>query len=127
MNIELTDGTTTATFTLIRPPLVIGTIEGATDIVTLDNNMSTYFTYNKRQWAVEMAYMSEAEFNTLKGFYDRQWTLFQYPLLSIDHFSVVNIPVRMYLDTQNVIDNCGTIENVQVRFRESIQMPDWSS
>jgi hypothetical protein len=89
--------------------------------------MSTYFTYNKRQWAVEMAYMSEAEFNTLKGFYDRQWTLFQYPLLSIDHFSVVNIPVRMYLDTQNVIDNCGTIENVQVRFRESIQMPDWSS
>ena len=121
MNIELTDTLGFDSFGLVAPPAQISTIEGATDIVTLDNNLSTYFTENKREWSNSWSYMSEAEYSTLKGYYDRQWTTFQFPLLTIDQLNVSNQVVRMYLNTQSVINNCGLVEGVEVRFRETVQ------
>ena len=121
MNIELIDTLGFDSFGLVAPPAQISTIEGATDIVTLDNNLSTYFTENKREWSNSWSYMSEAEYSTLKGYYDRQWTTFQFPLLTIDQLNVSNQVVRMYLNTQSVINNCGLVEGVEVRFRETVQ------
>jgi hypothetical protein len=66
--------------------------------------------------------MKESEYNELKGYYDRQFTLFKYPQLSIDYLNVNNIPVRMTLNTQEIIDNCGTIQNIEVSFRETKQL-----
>ena len=121
MNIELTDTLGFDSFGLVAPPAQISTIEGATDIVTLDNNLSTYFTENKREWSNSWSYMSEEEYSTLKGYYDRQWTTFQFPLLTIDQLNVSGQVVRMYLNTQSVINNCGLVEGVEVRFRETVQ------
>jgi hypothetical protein len=127
IQIVLTDDTLSYTFQSLEVPLTVSTLEGAVDVVTLDNNMSTYFTANKRQWTHTWAYMTETEYNVLKGFYDRQWTLYKYPNLTIADLSVSAIPVRMSLNPQNIIDHCITVNDVTVTFRESIQMPDEGS
>lgn len=121
--IELTDSTGKLTLPPLAPPLKTTPIEGAKDVQTLDNNISTYLTANKRQWGHIWPYMSEDDFNALKGYYDRQWTDYKYPLLTIGHYNIINVPVRMYLEAQNTIDYCGTVESVTVTFRETRQLP----
>ena len=126
IQLTLTDSSTSKVLPLLSPPLSVDTVEGATDVVTLDMNVSTYFTYNKSLWTHEWSYMSESDFNDLKGFYDRQFTLYKYPLLTITGTGaadVTSVPVRMTLNPRQIIDNCGTVEKVQVSFRESRQMP----
>lgn len=120
--IQLSDSAATSIMPLLNVPLTEGQIEGATDVTTLDMNIYTDFFVKKRLWSHTWRYMSETDFNTLKGFYDRQFTLFQYPELTISELGVEDIVVRMTLSPQNIIDNCGTVENVQVTFRETVQM-----
>lgn len=111
------------TATLELPPLEVGfatsTIESAQDVQTADNNISTYFTPNKRQWTHTWNYLSEAQFNEIKGFYDRQFTLYKYPLLTVGDDDVTNVPVRMYLDPKRVIDDCNIIQGVTITLRET--------
>lgn len=104
------------------PPLREQVIEGATDITTLDLNVYTDFFATKRQWSNTLAKMSEDDFNQLKAFYDRQWTLFQYPSISIPDLGVEDVVVRMSLSPRDVVNNCGMVENVGIDFRETIQM-----
>lgn len=122
IEIRLTDDTGSTTFQTLEVPLKIQTIEGATDVQTLDYNVYTDFLAQKRVWSHTWAYMTETEYNKLKGYYDRQFTLFEYPQLSIDYFSVANVPVRMTLNPREVIDYCGTVQNVEVTFRETKQL-----
>lgn len=123
--IQLTDDIADETMPRLNIPLVEEDIEGATDVVTLDMNVYTDFFAKKRQWSHQWAYISETEFNTLKGFYDRQFTLFKYPMLTISEQGVNLVVVRMSLSPRRIVDNCGTVENVEVVFRETIQMSDW--
>lgn len=121
IEMTLTDGTGSDTLALLNVPLTEATIEGAVDVQTLDNNISTYFTDNKRSWSHTWAYMTKDEYDTLKGYYDRQWVTYLYPLLTISQLSISNIPVRMYLEPKNIIDNCETVQGVTVSFRETGQ------
>lgn len=122
IELELTDATGTATLQMLEVPLSIKTIEGATDVQTLDYNVYTDFLTQKRVWSHTWAYMDEDDYNILKGYYDRQFTLFEYPELSIDYYSVANVPVRMTLNQQEVINFCGRVQNVEVTFRETKQL-----
>lgn len=126
IELSLTDSSTSLTLPILSPPLSEAVLEGSKDVLTLDMNVSTYFTYNKRQWSHTWSYLSEADYNLVKGFYDRQFTLYKYPLLTITgagSADVSNVPVRMTIKPRNIIDNCGTVEGVEVNFRESRQMP----
>ena len=125
--IQLTDDVADEVMPLLNVPLTEGIIEGTTDVITLDMNLYTQFTAKKRLWTHSWAYMSEADFNTLKGFYDRQFSLFKYPLLTISEQGVEDVVVRMTLSPRNIIDNCGTVEDVEVSFRETVQNTDGSS
>jgi hypothetical protein len=122
IELELTDATGTATLQMLEVPLSIKTIEGATDVQTLDYNVYTDFLAQKRVWSHTWAYMDESDYNILKGYYDRQFTLFEYPELSIDYYNVANVPVRMTLNQQEVINFCGRVQNVEVTFRETRQL-----
>lgn len=122
IDIKLTDATGTATLQMLEVPLSIKTIEGATDVQTLDYNVYTDFLTQKRVWSHTWAYMDEDDYNILKGYYDRQFTLFEYPELSIDYYSVANVPVRMTLNQREVINFCGRVQNVEVTFRETKQL-----
>lgn len=125
IELTLTDNSTTATVPILAPPLSQETIEGSTDVTTLDMNVSTYFTYNKDRWVHTWDYLTEEEYNLVRGFYDRQFTEFAYPLLSITgggSANVTDVPVRMTISPRNIIDNCGTVRDVEVTFRETRQL-----
>ena len=122
IELELTDATGTSTLQMLEVPLTINTIEGATDVQTLDYNVYTDFLTQKRVWSHTWAYMDESDYNILKGYYDRQFTLLEYPELSIDYYNVANVPVRMTLNQQEVVNYCGRVQNVEVTFRETKQL-----
>lgn len=121
-DITISDTVDEMTISFPSPPLTESIIEGATDVVTLDMNVYTDFFATKRVWSDVLPYMTEADFDRLKGFYDRQFTLWQYPTLTIPDLNVTDVVVRMNLTPRRVIDNCGTVENVEVSFRETVQM-----
>jgi len=120
--IEISDTIDTMTIQFPNVPLEESTIEGATDVVTLDLNLYTDFFATKRAWSNSISDMSEDDFNQLKGFYDRQFTLWLYPMITISRLGVEGVVVRMSLSPRQVIDNCGTVRNVSMDFRETIQM-----
>lgn len=76
----------------------------------------------KRIWSNTLAYMSEADFNRLKAFADRQRSLWQYPVISIPARGVNDVVVLFDLSPREIIDNCGTVRNVEMIFRETSQM-----
>ena len=124
ITITLTDNTTTLNLPVLNVPLEESIIENATDVVTLDNNVYTDFISQKREWSHTWAYLSKDEYEALRGFYDRQFTLFKYPLFTIDYYSITEVPVRMTINTKNTIDQCGTIKDVTVIFRETSQLEE---
>lgn len=124
--ITITDTVDEMTIDFPNPPLREQVIEGTADVTTLDLNLYTDFFATKRQWSDTLAYMSEDDFNRLKGFYDRQWTLWQYPSISIPDLGVNNVVVRMSLSPREIIDKCGVVQNVAMDFRETLQQTTYT-
>lgn len=118
----ITDSTASMDLPALEVPLTIETLEGSNDVTTLDNNVRTDFTNPKRLISIQYDSLTESEFNQLKGFYDRQFSLFEYPTLTIDHYGI-EIDARMNIAPRQVYDHCGSVEDVTVTFRESIQLP----
>jgi len=121
-DITLTDTTTTAIMPLTEVPLTITTVEGAIDVEPLSLNVYTDFITQKRIWAHTWAYMTEQEYISLVGFYNRQFTLFKYPTISITNENTTNVSVRMVMTPKLIIDNCGTVQDVSVSWRETRQL-----
>ncbi|WP_439946514.1 hypothetical protein [Streptomyces sp. BBFR109] len=122
IELVLTDDTGTLTLPLLEVPLTQGTIENATDVETLDKNVHTNFISQKRQWSHTWAYLSEDDYNALRAFYDRQFTLFRYPRLSIPYYSISDVVVRMKLNDKNIVTHAGEVSDVEVSFRETTQL-----
>lgn len=125
----LTDDFTSATLEALNVPLVEDTMNNDVVVTTLDNNISVYISpdSDKRVWTHTWAYLSEDDYNTLRGFRDRQRTLFMYPRVTISDQNATDVPVYMNLNPKSIIDHCGTVQNVTVTLRESQQMPDMGS
>lgn len=123
MNIVAT--LTDSSGTLQLPPIEVAlqeqTLENATDVVTLDFNVYTDFINTKRQWTLSNDHLDEDTYNALRAYYDRQFTDYAYPVLAIDHYDV-STPVRMYLNTKEVWNDCGSIQNIQMTLRETDQL-----
>ena len=124
-DLTITDDTGTETFANPEVPLTRETIEGATDIETLDVNVYTDFFALKGRIERTWAYMSAAEYALLKGFYERQFTTGKYPLITIEGLGIEDLPARMTLSPTEIIDNCGYVQNVTATFRESAQNSSW--
>lgn len=102
-------------------------IDIAEDIVTLDNSLYTDFTGNRHSsWTYNYESLTQAQYDALKASYDDQFEAYQYPLLSIPFYSVEDVPCRMYINERNIWDNCGSVQNVQITFRETSQLPEVS-
>lgn len=111
------------------PPLVEDTIEAVVENETLDFNVYLdVLADDKRVWQLKQDIMTEADYDRLKGFYDRQRTLWLFPTISIPDLNVQDVVVRMTLSGKQIKDNCGRVEGVRASFRETIQESiDWSS
>lgn len=120
--IQLTDDTGTATLAPTEVPLTVTPLEGAVDVTTLSYNVYTDFIALKRAWTHTWDFMTESDYNTLLGYYTRQFSSHSYPELTIDDESVNGVTVRMSMQPKNIIDGCGTVADVTVSFRETRQL-----
>ena len=120
ITMTLTDSTHSVTYEMLEVPLTEQIVEGARDVQTIDGNVSTYFTFKKRQWRHRWAFMSEDEYLELRGFFDRQQTKYRFPVLSIPRLNV-NTPVRLSINDRNIVNNCGRVRNVDITMRETRQ------
>lgn len=125
ITVKISDSTDTKTFKLIEAPLISSPVIAETDVTTIDNNISTYYTGTKRRFQVSFGYMTDTEYSLLLGFRDRQYTNMKYPTITFT--GATNLPstaitAKMVLSDQRIINNCGLVEGVSAEFRESKQM-----
>lgn len=126
-DITLTDSVGSLVLPRLNVPLTITTLEGAVDVQTLSYDIYTDFITTKRLWEHTWSYMTEEDYTNLQAYYLRQFTLYKYPQISIADENVSLVTVRMELNPKRIIDNCGTVQNVTVRFRETKQQDPLSS
>ena len=124
----LTDDVGTLQLPVLEVPLGESILDSSVDVVTLDNNMFTDFTVQKRSWSLPYTWLKEHDYNDVREFYDRQFSLLKYPTLTINRYgTITDIPVRMYLNTKEVWNNCGDVQNIQLTFRETDQLESGGS
>lgn len=121
-DITISDSTTTQQLPPTEVPLTVTTLEGSTDVQTLSYNIYTDYVTTKRVVTHTWSYMSQEDFELLKGFYDRQFTIFEYPEITIEGINVNSMTAKMSLEPRNIIDNCGTVQGVTVSWRETRQL-----
>jgi hypothetical protein len=102
-------------------------LENAADVVTLDGSLYTDFTDNSHGlWSLQWDSLTETEYNAIRADYDAQFTNYQYPTLTIPHYGLTDVPVRMTINERSVWRHCGDVQNVQITFRETPQLPEVS-
>ncbi len=101
-------------------------IENAVDVQTLDGSLYTDFVSQQYSWAFNYESLTQAEYDNLRAIYDLQFSIYEYPTLSIPYYSLTDQPVRMFINEKNIWNNCGAVQNVQFTFRETDQLPEVS-
>ena len=125
ITITISDQQQTVTFDVIAQPLVSRPVIAESDVLTIDNNISTYYTGTKRAFQVDFGFVSAYQYGLLLGFRDRQYTNMKYPTITFsgaDNLPNTPITAKMVLNEQRIINNCGLVEMVSATFRESRQM-----
>lgn len=122
LTLTLTDAQDTVTYDLLEVPFTTEDVTGTATVTTLSGNIFTDYLYDKRRWSHKWSWMTEAQYNKLRGFYDRQFSLYKYPLLSIPEYGVENVPVAMEISARKTIDNCLRVEDVEITLRETTQL-----
>ena len=125
IELTITDTSVTQTYPLLMSPVVSSPIITETDVQTRDGNISTYYNSTKQSFTVSLGEMSQDEYSVLKGFITRQYQNLKYPTITITgaiNLNVSSMVAKMTLNDQNVVNNCGTVDGVQLTFRESKQI-----
>jgi len=106
-------------------PITATPIINATDVETIDGNISTYYSSTKRQLTFNLGHLDQETYASVKGFVDRQYSNLHYPQITVEGAETVNvagITAKMTLNEESIINSCGLVEGVTVTFRESKQM-----
>jgi hypothetical protein len=119
--ITLHDSTTSWTSPSPNTPLTEQIIEASSEVTTLDLNVYIDLLNTKRSWTINWGYMSATDYETLRGFYNRQFTALEFPDVTIPDLGVSSVVVRATLSDKNITDKSGLVENVQLTLRETIQ------
>ena len=120
--LTLTDDTKSYTWEVLEIPIQDNYVEGTGDNTTLDGNVFTDFLYLKKNFKLSWNIMSAIDFAELRGFFERQFELAKYPLMTISEAGWSNIPVRLSLSDGGVVDNCERRQNIKLSMRESVQL-----
>lgn len=104
-----------------QTPLTVDTIESAIDVTTLDLNVYTDLIATKRLLTINWGTMTAIDFAALKAFYDRQFTLYKFPTVSIDDLGLTNMVVRMTISSQDIVSEDGLVDGVRITLRETTQ------
>ena len=121
IELTLTDATTTATLQLPEVPLVIADSNKDVQNTTLDNTLAVFIYPNADRLIITQnwAYMSIDDYDTIRGFRQRQRASGDFPKLSITGLKndIIDLTVYLEMGDRNIVDNCETLNNVQATFR----------
>lgn len=126
ISLTIQDSQDSLTFnTVLSSPIILAPVINETDVQTVDGNISTYYGSTKRQYQFKIAWLDAETYSSLKAFCERQYSNLKYPQISISgaaNLNIENMVAKISLNDQEVTDNCGTVENIVLTFRESKQM-----
>lgn len=118
----LTVGSTVYALPLIETPLNEQTIENAIDVQTLDFDVYTDFISTRRIWTFTWSFLDKAAYDEIKAIYASQFTVFEYPKLSIPFYDIANVSVRMTINEKKIANVAGGVVDVQITLRETAQL-----
>ncbi len=87
---------------LVSTPYKENVIENATDVVTLDGSLHTDFVSQRQGFELRWDVMTLDEYETIRAFYDGQFTGNDYVLFTDDYYDVTDVPCRMYINDRDV-------------------------
>lgn len=120
--ILLTDSSGTYELPPLEVPLTRVKNEKMTTVEPLSANVYDDYIATKRIWTHTWAYLTEGEYDLLDTIYERMKSEWIYPRLTIEGESVSDLVVKYELGAKNIIDDCGTVSDVTVSFRETRQL-----
>lgn len=84
IKMTIQDTEETAEFKVLEKPLIQKPLIAESDVVTIDNNLSTYVTgTQKRELTVGLGYLDSIGYETLRRIRDRQYAVLKYPTVTI--------------------------------------------
>lgn len=122
IDFTLTDSQASVTHQLYDAPFTDSEADGGEEsITTLNGNVYVDYIYTKRIWKRKFSFLREDDYLALKGFVDRQRTLYKFPLLSVPQFGVVNVPVYLTMSERKTTNSCGDVVDIMLTMRETTQ------
>lgn len=81
--LTIQDSQDTMQFDLLDAPIKIEDVEGAVDNTVLTGDIFTDYLFLKKRWEQKWAIMCKDEYERLRGFYTRQWSLATVPSVKV--------------------------------------------
>ena len=125
--ITIEDTVDEMTIDLPSPPMRDQDLDFEALVTVMSGDVYLDHFASKKQVTARIQHMSDTDFDRLRDFARRQRTLWQFPIVSIPDLGINNMVVMFSLTPKDVIDKCGTVEDVEMIFRETVQMTSWSS
>lgn len=124
LKLTLTDTADSVEYSLLEVPFTTEDVVGKTDVTTLSGNIYTDYLYDKKSFKHKWSWMSLNDYKKLRGFYDRQFTLYKYPNMTLTEpdGTIITKVVRMEISAKKMISQCGIVEDVEIELRESAQL-----
>lgn len=88
-----------------------------TDNVTLDGTLYTDFINNRRSWQVGWEKLKAADYDTIRGIYEGQYSAEAYPVVEIPEYGVI-APMKVNISDRNIRLNGEIIEGVTITLKE---------
>ncbi len=121
LTLKIQDDSTTKVYTLLEVPFTKNREIGESTVSTLGGNVYTDYIYKKFKLEHTWSFMSAADYAVLEGFFNRQFTTHKYPRITVQELGIEDVPCRMTLNEQKIVNNCGMVEDITVTFRETAQ------
>lgn len=120
--IYLTDSSGTHELPPLEVPLTRVKNEKMTTVEPLSGNVYDDYIATKRAWAHTWNNLTKEQYDLLDEIYERAKSERLYPRITIPAENVSLLVVRYELGAKNIIDDCGTVADVTVSFRETRQL-----
>lgn len=120
--LSLTDSAGTHELPPLEVPLTRVKIEKQTVVEALSGNVYRDYIATKRNYTHTWRYLTKEQYDLLDEIYERMKTELTYPRLTVTGENVSLLVVDYELSPQNIIDDCGNVQDVTVSFRETRQL-----
>ena len=118
----LTDSAGTHELPPLERQLTRTNYEKATTVEPLSGNVYRDQIATKVIYSQTWAWLTKEQYDLMDAIYERMKSEWTYPRLTVDGENINNMVVDFSLGAKRIDDDCGTVVEVEVSFRETRQM-----